>query len=114
MIGEELLEAGLFFRLVEELLEACFLVWLTEEALESARLLFGLVFLLLQLFKLPTEAVDPAGLFFQFAISLGKKSINDFIPPLQNGFFCESSFLLFDDTPRLGKHRLEVEHGCFG
>ena len=79
LIGEELLEAGLFVRLI-------------KKALESARLLFGLVFLLLQLFKLPTETVDPAGLFFQFAISLGKKSINDFLPPLQNGLFRKCLF----------------------
>ena len=85
----------------KELLEARLFVRLIEKALESARLLFGLVFLLLQLFKLPTESVDPAGLFFQFAISLGKKSINDFLPTLQNGLFCESFFLFFYDSSRL-------------
>ena len=77
LIGKELLEARLFIRLVEEQLErACFLIRLS--------------FLLLQLFKLMDEAVDPTGLFFQFAISLGKKSICDFLPTLQNGLFCSA------------------------
>ena len=60
------------------------------------------------------EAVDPAGLFFQFAISLGKKSINDFLPPLQNGLFSKSLFLLRNDALRLCQHGLEVEERGFG
>ena len=84
----------------KELLEARLFVRLTEELLERARFLIRLGFLLLQLFKLPTEAVDPAGLLFQFAISLGKKSINDFLPTLQNGLFCKSPFLLRNDALR--------------
>ena len=106
--------AFLFLLIGEELLEVRFFVWLIEELPERAVFLFNLAFLLLQLFKLSTEAVDPAGLFFQFAISLGKKSINDFLTPLQNGLFRKSLFLLFDDAPCLRQHRLEIEERGFG
>ena len=74
LVGEELLEARLFVRLGNELFE-------------RTRLVIGLELLRLELLVIPKKAVDPAGLFFQFAISLGKKSINDFLPSLQNGLF---------------------------
>ena len=106
--------ALLFLFVGEKLLEAWLFVRLTEELLERARFLIHLGFQLLQLFKLMDEEIDSAGLFFQFAISIDKKSISDLFPPLQNGLFRKSLFLLFDDAPRLRQHGLEVEERSLG
>ena len=77
----------LFLLVSEEPLKARLFVRLGNELFERMSLPFGFSLLCFDFLKFSEEAVDPTGLFFQFAISLGKKSINDFLPSLQNGLF---------------------------